>query len=603
MSDVSPRNGVGDPTQRQFSTSFRGFDTNEVRAYLRDVAAELQALRAELAAMPAMAPVAVAATPTAPPVVELDEDTVTQLVGEETARVLRTAREAAGEMRARAAEHLQRVVGDAESEASRIRAAAESEAAHRRHDSKVEARDEVERAKAEGRQLVTEAQAVRERVLGDLARRREVGRRQIDMLKAGQERIVSAFDSARRSLDDAYGELGLALPAAQQLAGEALAHPLVGEGSAPAEVLDDDDLETAEIDLANTEGDDADLVDVDVDDTGERASELDTADDDELDERPPHAEPIYDQEQVDDDVVDGEISDVVADESAVVVHDEADVDGPIVTSDLEAAEPPTTADADAGSADEHDHGSAADPSTHAPDVDDIFARLKANRISDVEHAHQVLEADVASSAGPKSAHAESAASVDIGELNETADGAGEVGVAVETGGDNEAAVIPEDEGAQADATASSQVAAKAVTVAVLTADELEKKLSKQLKRVLNNEQNELLDQIRRHNKVKNFAELTGDIQAARQRFRTALQSDVPADQLDSAMLVVDERLLAPLERELTSGALSAKGDPDELAVVIRSAYREIRSNAVDDAAAVVASGVTMTQAATDAART
>ena len=61
----------------------------------------------------------------------------------------------------------------------------------------------------------------------------------------------------------------------------------------------------------------------------------------------------------------------------------------------------------------------------------------------------------------------------------------------------------------------------AVVGAVLTTDELERRLAKQLKRTLNDEQNELLDQVRRHNKVKNLANLTGDIHAARARYRAA----------------------------------------------------------------------------------
>ena len=48
-----------------------------------------------------------------------------------------------------------------------------------------EAAAELEAARAQGKEMVGEAQAVRERLLGDLARRRRLAHVQIEQLRAG----------------------------------------------------------------------------------------------------------------------------------------------------------------------------------------------------------------------------------------------------------------------------------------------------------------------------------------------------------------------------------------------------------------------------------
>ena len=58
---------------------------------------------------------------------QLDPDEVAEVLGEETARVLRTARESAAEIRAKAEERVALVSGQAADDAARIRAEAEAE--------------------------------------------------------------------------------------------------------------------------------------------------------------------------------------------------------------------------------------------------------------------------------------------------------------------------------------------------------------------------------------------------------------------------------------------------------------------------------------------
>ena len=62
-------------------------------------------------------------------------------------------------------------------------------------------------AKQQGREMVEEARAYRERVLSELARRRELARQQIDQLIHGRDRLVQAFERARLVAADVVSEL------------------------------------------------------------------------------------------------------------------------------------------------------------------------------------------------------------------------------------------------------------------------------------------------------------------------------------------------------------------------------------------------------------
>jgi hypothetical protein len=137
----------------------------------------------------------------------LDEETVTALLGEETARVLSTAREAAKQQIARAAETAERLVREASSDATRIRQEAETEASRQRMDAATDAEAEIDLAKQQGREMVIEAREYREKVLSELARRRERAREQIEHLIHDRDRLVAAFDRARAAANDVVGDL------------------------------------------------------------------------------------------------------------------------------------------------------------------------------------------------------------------------------------------------------------------------------------------------------------------------------------------------------------------------------------------------------------
>jgi len=199
----------------QFNVARRGYDQGEVRDFLRMVSAELARLQererfleSEMRAMQTRG--------LSDPGV-LDEATVTTLLGEETARVLTVAREAAQQMRVRAAESAERLVREATSDVARLREEAEIEASRRRTDAVADSESEIELAKQQGREMVNEARAYREKMLSELAHRRELARQQIEELIRNRDRLMAAFERARLAANDVVGDLSEFDEAADEL--------------------------------------------------------------------------------------------------------------------------------------------------------------------------------------------------------------------------------------------------------------------------------------------------------------------------------------------------------------------------------------------------
>lgn len=235
---TSPNPGTsGDEVgRRTFSTSFRGFDQGEVRAYLEVVAAEFATLQARVADLERELEQSAGPAPT--PV--LDVATLTSMVGEETARVLRAAQDAAEDLRTRAEEGAARTLTEAHEEAARIRTAAEAILAERTAEAEKtaaairaeaqekadkvtrEARADADRvvhdAVEQGRDMVGQAQAARERVLADLSRRRRTALAQVEQLREGRERFVASLANARTELDRITHDLAVADEGARQAA-------------------------------------------------------------------------------------------------------------------------------------------------------------------------------------------------------------------------------------------------------------------------------------------------------------------------------------------------------------------------------------------------
>jgi DivIVA domain-containing protein len=246
--------------RRTFATAFRGFDAPEVRSFLKRVAEAYAGLQEDIANLRRRID-ELQRREKEP--VELDEDALTAALGAETARVLKSAREAAVDIQAKAEQKVARLVKEAEEEAGRLRAeadtvlgrrvdeaeevaagirrAAEADAEAARSKARAAAQAEIEAAKVQGRVLLTEAQALREKVLGDLSRRRKVALAQVEQLRAGRERLLDAYRVVRRTLDEVTAELSAA-EAEARLAAESAGRKVAAE---PDVTIDDLEAELA----------------------------------------------------------------------------------------------------------------------------------------------------------------------------------------------------------------------------------------------------------------------------------------------------------------------------------------------------------------------
>jgi cell division septum initiation protein DivIVA len=322
MSPEPPLDATG-IARRHFSTARKGFDPNEVRAYLHELAELVGRLQRGEAHERERADRAENRADLAE---KHDQHRLVELLGEETARVLDAAREAGSDIRTKAEENAGRMVREAQTEARGIIDAANRDAAARRlqilaeadqlrHEAEAEvelrraegrdlidvmrreaeaerdtmladgerARSEAEStaeqiraaAREQGRRLVGEAQAVRERMLGDLSRRRRTAREQLERLNAARERLLAAYEVVRRTVDEATAELTVALPEAK-VASEVAMRRVSEEPEETVEVLE------AELSVARMAGlvDDLAAAEVSDDELDEMLRELDEEHDD-----------------------------------------------------------------------------------------------------------------------------------------------------------------------------------------------------------------------------------------------------------------------------------------------------------------------------------
>ena len=216
----------------------------------------------------------------------------------------------------------------------------------------------------------------------------------------------------------------------------------------------------------------------------------------------------------------------------------------------------------------------ADPDDGAASVEDLFARLRASS-SDVV-AREVLEAEGAG------AEAVPVSTVEDG---------------VEDGVDDDVADDEAPPGPEAEALALRQEALSPVRVA----------LARHLKRVLADEQNEVLDRLRQRSASLGADEVLGAAEAHPGRYREAAEdhlwsaavaganalSDIEGEELHAALEArsVLDRSLDTLEGELVTPMrarlienLETAGDSTEAATHVRATYREWKGR-IDELAA------------------
>jgi len=132
----------------------------------------------------------------------------TRAAAEEEAARLRHDAEAEADARlAQIADMVDGKLAEAEARAERI--AAQAEAAYE---------ERVALGRERGRELIAEAELKRAEVLRQLARTRQRAQLNLEQLRVGRERLLTAYEVARATIDQATGELDVALPEAKALA-------------------------------------------------------------------------------------------------------------------------------------------------------------------------------------------------------------------------------------------------------------------------------------------------------------------------------------------------------------------------------------------------
>ena len=619
--EPSPRDAT-DIARRQFSTTRRGYDPAEVRAFLHELSDVVGRLERAEAQQRERADRAEARAELAE---RLDEHRLVELLGQETVRVLDAARDAATDIRAKAEESAARLVRDAQGEAHSVVERAEQEGVVRRreivseaeqlrrdaeavvelrraegqelvdemrrgaeaerdrmlaegYEARERAEEEAERVRdagrEQGRRLVGEAQAVRERMLGDLARRRRTAREQLERLNAARERLLAAYEVVRRTVDEATVELTVALPQAKAAAQTAMRR--VSEEPEPTV----EELE-AELAVARMAGI------VDEPDTAQDAAQIDALIDGAIDASDLQLEDTEAGEA-------GEPPAAAEEESA-----EARSPGrgiwpfrrrpvPAAAEPAEAVEPaePTEPVPVASVAPDDDAG--ADPgdldSDHddQSDVDELFARLKADHDA------------------PGSAPEAAGAAANGTEVSEAADLAGGAVAVMQEATASEAKT---DDDGQAEAAADEAEGdedddpdAAPLRERDARLEPVERHLGRRLKRALADEQNEVFDLLRRA-EPGGLDDVVPEAIEHAQRYAAAALTDLDAAATGGAASVegevsgscsalageLGEVLVEPLRERIAASFDECDGDLEEITERLRSLYREWKAQRIGPA--------------------
>ena len=357
---ISSSNHLGpdEIARHTFGTSRRGFDPNEVRAFLEEVARELSSAQERERLLEK--DIAEAEHRAENPV--LDEETLTTALGQETAQVLRAAHDAASNLLKRAEAKASELITSAErresqarsdaerasaeqaallqAERDQVRRQSEQEAAGRLEAARRESEELIEQSRSECRSMIEQAKELRTKILTDLSNRRRVLHLQIEQLQAGRERLSEAVQGVRVSVDTITNDLLRAEDEAQ-LAAEAAGRTAAAKP----------DLGFEEPDLSVSPALEASLAEMPKTAAGEPGA----------DAAPGNSEPTADAAE--------------APEAEVAQHGSP----PDVAVIPEASLEPVT---DEAAADVSSDDEPAKSPIREKQVDDLFARLRANGAGD-----------------------------------------------------------------------------------------------------------------------------------------------------------------------------------------------------------------------------
>jgi len=580
-----------------FTMGRRGFEPDEVREFLRMVAAELARLQEREKFLERE--LRLAQRQPASANVALDEDVVTRMLGEEAARILSTSREAAAQIKGRAEEGAARLLREATDEAQRLREEAEIEAARRRQDASADAESELQMAKQQGREMVNEARAYRERVLGELARRRELARQQIEQLVHGRDRLLNAFERARVAAVDVMSELTPLTEPSEFVNLSPITGPV--PLMVPAERRAIESAAPAEVDELAVEAADTGTLDA-VEDVAVEIVEIEIVEDVIVEDV------IVEEADVEEADVETEVAEagveVIVEETAAPSADEP-VDhssstgriAPVVALfagelNLPArAQLPVPPSAPAAA----DAAAPAEPSDSATEVprssvDDLFARLRASRAGAV--AERAM-ADEAPHPQDRSDHPSVVTEPVLSLVRDTP-----LRATTESANSQPVAAQQADDDLALDDTPFARRDAELTPLIVLCA--------RKLKRVLADEQNDVLNVLRRKDAVVAMEALLPGTTEHVQRYAGAIDDELHhaalagAASVDDRSLVAHQRdidrghalapavdslassVIAPLRDRLERAVSAAAGDNTQLAESARAIYREWKTQRIDE---------------------
>ena len=542
-----------------FGTVRRGYEPEPVRSRLREAAQEIRRLNGLVASLQER----IAEFEATPPE-RLETARVVEALGDEAARVLQAARDAAQERFERAEAESDEIIGKARAAAAAI----------------------VEQGQEQGQEAVAEARNVRERILSDLAYKRHAHRVEVEQLRVIRDRLLEALSICREGLDGWISDLdqvgpraaaaaeraGLRIAAEPELTvsemeAEIHAARLAGlpldVGSGPA--TSDDEAAAAGTDTGPQEAPEAGDHSADAD--GAEPADLEALEElDELDEAGGHVEIVGYEDDAPEPSGSAAVGlyDVEAesafefDAGPCPVHEQA--------PHLEADLPPV-----ADEAPERALEVAA-----ASGADAIFARLRSITSRPAsEPPPEREEPRPAAASGeevPVAAPAVDEPGEEVPVAAPAVDEPGEVAPAGEA---------PAGTAAQASEPDDLMSAARAVAVGGI---------ARRLKRLVVDEQGELLDAMRRSGSRALRGVTGADAGAYTRAALEPLQDfasdiDVSIDDIDlkAAGAAIVSVLVEPVRARLGE-LIEETDDSDELANAVRSIYRESRSRRAEAAA-------------------
>jgi len=598
---------------RRFGQTWRGYDPDEVKQFLARVATQVRLLRERIDAAESARRDAEqrASHP------EMDEAALMSAVGEETAGILRSARSAAVEITAKAEANADALVAaaqakatdlvdraesmlasrtaEAEATAAEILAGAQSDAENLSQTAQHEAEALAEEAAQKYKEIIQAAQDLRETILTDLARRRNLGTVQIDQLRAGRERLLDAYLVVRRTLDEVTDELQRAGAEAKAAAGAVGRQAGTDHHEEPLDLRPDETLASAPPSSANKSTalskeqqapEQSPVV------TAPKVAQVMTSRGERRTESSPPLPAAVKSEVLAEKRGSGArpASSGGEEGAAVVARVDAIESVRILRPGLEPSrseDAPTEVDASR----EPDNGTST---SQERDVQGLFARIRASRVQATSEARKALSDTGQPSQSDQDADAEVGLDLTAAEGTET------LGIAEGAAGYEEA---------RDDVSHDHQ---EARTAFLERRDEvaghLESSLARKLKRALQDEQNSILDRLRNLKGSPTPANVLPNAEEQPDRFveagRPLLQEAARAGAQLAAALYGDEasepgpelgrvddlaeelgRTIAePLHQRLELAFSSSDEDVAELAEVLGAAYREWKTQRIEAAA-------------------